>query len=169
MGRIVFQQCPGKFVWHKLRNMHCISRHLSDGIQCAKKTVSDNLGLVDFAIGLVNSVFNLPDSQVKILGIFKLQNKTGKQYILLIKKFFRLVKMSLGLVHAWRASCKIDFLFTWASHIGRHVICYYLFDVLAVLLVLHCWSKRWQIVSSRSRTGHAISDGKSVAVHSEVV
>ena len=120
MGRIVFQQCPGKFVWHKLRNMHCISRHLSDGIQCAKKTVSDNLGLVDFAIGLVNSVFNLPDSQVKILGIFKLQKKkTGKQYILLIKKFFRLVKMSLGLVHAWRASCKIDFLFTWASHIGR--------------------------------------------------
>ena len=55
--------------------MHCISRHLSDGIQCAKKTVSDNLGLVDFAIGLVNSVLNLPDSQVKILGIFKLQKK----------------------------------------------------------------------------------------------
>ena len=29
--------------------------------QHAKKAVSDSLGLVDFAIGLVNSVFNLPD------------------------------------------------------------------------------------------------------------
>ena len=32
--------------------------------QCAKKVVSDSLGLVDFAIGLVNFVFNLPDGQV---------------------------------------------------------------------------------------------------------
>ena len=30
-----------------------------------KKVVSDNLGLVDFAIGLVNSVLNLPDKQAK--------------------------------------------------------------------------------------------------------
>ena len=29
--------------------------------QGAKKVVSDSLGLVDFAIELVNSVFNLPD------------------------------------------------------------------------------------------------------------
>ena len=33
--------------------------------QRAKKVVSDSLGLVDFAIGLVNSVLNLPDGQVK--------------------------------------------------------------------------------------------------------
>ena len=32
--------------------------------QRAKKVVSDSPGLVDFAIGLVNSVFNLPDEQV---------------------------------------------------------------------------------------------------------
>ena len=32
--------------------------------QRAKKVVSDSPGLVDFAIGLVNSVFNLPDGQV---------------------------------------------------------------------------------------------------------
>ena len=32
-----------------------------DGIQHAKKIVSDNLGLVDFAIGLVNPVLKLPD------------------------------------------------------------------------------------------------------------
>ena len=33
-------------------------------VQRAKKVVSDSPGLVDFAIGLVNSVFNLPDGQV---------------------------------------------------------------------------------------------------------
>ena len=32
--------------------------------QHAKKVVSDSPGPVDFAIGLVNSVFNLPDGQV---------------------------------------------------------------------------------------------------------
>ena len=32
--------------------------------QRAKKVLSDSPGLVDFAIGLVNSVFNLPDGQV---------------------------------------------------------------------------------------------------------
>ena len=32
--------------------------------QRRKKVVSDSAGLVDFAIGLVNSVFNLPDGQV---------------------------------------------------------------------------------------------------------
>ena len=30
----------------------------------AKKVVSDSQGLVDFAIGLVKSAFNLPDGQV---------------------------------------------------------------------------------------------------------
>ena len=34
--------------------------------QRAKKVVSDSPGLVDFAIGPVNSVLNLPDGQVKI-------------------------------------------------------------------------------------------------------
>ena len=33
-------------------------------LQRAKKVLSDSPGLVDFAIGLVNSVFNLPDGQV---------------------------------------------------------------------------------------------------------
>ena len=33
-------------------------------VQCAKKVASDSPELVDFAIGLVNSVFNLPDGQV---------------------------------------------------------------------------------------------------------
>ena len=33
-------------------------------VQRAKKVVSDSSGLVDFAIGLANSVRNLPDGQV---------------------------------------------------------------------------------------------------------
>ena len=41
--------------------------------QCAKKVVSDSLGLVDFAIGLVIFVLNLPDGQVLFLGKFKSQ------------------------------------------------------------------------------------------------
>ena len=32
--------------------------------QRAKKVVFDSAGLVDFAIGLVNSVFNLPNGQL---------------------------------------------------------------------------------------------------------
>ena len=32
-------------------------------LQRAKKVVSDSPGPVDFAIGLVNSVFNLPDER----------------------------------------------------------------------------------------------------------
>ena len=40
--------------------------------QRAKKVVSDSPGLVDFAIGLVNSVLNLPDRQVKIFRRIKI-------------------------------------------------------------------------------------------------
>ena len=39
--------------------------------QRAKKVVSDSPGVVDFAIGLVNSVFNLPDRQVMFSEIFE--------------------------------------------------------------------------------------------------
>ena len=42
-------------------------------LQHAKKAVSDNPGLVDFAIRLVNSVFNLPNGQVKYFEEFNLQ------------------------------------------------------------------------------------------------
>ena len=48
--------------------MHHI-RHM----QRAKKVVSDSPGLVDFVIGLVNSVLNLLDGQVKFFEEFKLQ------------------------------------------------------------------------------------------------
>ena len=41
--------------------------------QRAKKVVSDRQGLVDFAMGLVNSVLNLPDRQVMCFEEFEQQ------------------------------------------------------------------------------------------------
>ena len=38
--------------------------------QCAKKVVSDSVGLVDFTIWLVNCVLNLPIWQVKFFKKF---------------------------------------------------------------------------------------------------
>ena len=38
-----------------------------------RKVVSDSPGLVDFAIGLVNSVLNLSNRQVKVFEEFKLE------------------------------------------------------------------------------------------------
>ena len=65
-------------------------------LQRAKKVVYDSPGLVDFAIGLVNSVFNLPDGQVMFFEEFKLQKNC--EINLLIKTFLGLVEMMLGLV-----------------------------------------------------------------------
>ena len=64
--------------------------------KCAKKVVSDSPGLVDFTIGLVNSVFNLPDKQVMFLR--NLNNRRTVKSILLVKKFLGLVEMTYGLV-----------------------------------------------------------------------
>ena len=41
------------------------------GLQRAKKVVCDSPGLVDFAIGLVNSVLNLPDGQLMCFEEFE--------------------------------------------------------------------------------------------------
>ena len=43
------------------------------GKQCAKRALSDTAGLVGFGIGLLNSVLNLPDGQVKYFEEFNLQ------------------------------------------------------------------------------------------------
>ena len=59
--------------------------------------MSDSPGLVDFAIGLVNSVINLPDGQVKFFEEFKLQKNC--EINLLIKTFLGLVEMMFGLVN----------------------------------------------------------------------
>ena len=42
------------------------------------KIASDSPRQVDFAIGLVNSVLNLPDWQVKLFGVFKLQKNCNE-------------------------------------------------------------------------------------------
>ena len=65
--------------------------------QRAKKVVSDSPGLVDFAIGLVNSVINLPDRQAKFFEGFKLQKNC--EINLLIKMFLGPVEMMSGLVN----------------------------------------------------------------------
>ena len=53
--------------------------------QRAKKAVSDSPGLVDFVIGLVNSVLNLPDEKVKFLRNSKY--RTTVKSICLLKRF----------------------------------------------------------------------------------
>ena len=60
-------------------------------LQRAKKVLSDSPGLVDFAIGLVNSVYNLPDGQVMFCEEFEKQKN---------KKLLGLVEMTSGLVNA---------------------------------------------------------------------
>ena len=65
--------------------------------QRAKKVVSDSPRLVDFVIGLLNSVINLPDGQVKFFEEFKLQKNC--EINLLIKTFLGLVEMMFGLVN----------------------------------------------------------------------
>ena len=74
--------------------------------------MADSAGLVDFAIGLVNFVFNLPDGQVMFfLGI----QITEEKSILLVKKFLGLVEMTSGLLNArfslpkWQA-VKMNFI-----------------------------------------------------------
>ena len=63
-----------------------------------KKVVSDSPELVDFAVGLVNSVFNLPDGQVNFFGGNLNYRKT------IINPAHQilggLVEMTFGLVHA---------------------------------------------------------------------
>ena len=62
-----------------------------------KKVVSDSPGLVGFAIGLVNSVINLPDGQVKFFEEYKLHRNC--EINLLVKTFLGLVEMMFGLVN----------------------------------------------------------------------
>ena len=78
--------------------------------------MSDSLGLVGFAIGLVNSVINLPDGQVKFFEESKLQRNC--KIILLVKTFVGLVEMMFGLVNVsfslpeWQA-VRVTFFASW--------------------------------------------------------
>ena len=61
---------------------------------------ADSLRLVDFATGLVSSVFNLPDRQVLFFFLRNSNNRRTLKSILLVKKFLGLVEMTSGLVNA---------------------------------------------------------------------
>ena len=82
--------------------------------------MSDSPGQVDFAIGLVNSVINLPDGHVKFFEEFKLQKNC--EINLLIKTFLGLVEMMFGLVDVsfnmpeWQA-VKMTFFAPWITKI----------------------------------------------------
>ena len=62
-----------------------------------KYCLPNSPGLVDFAIGLVNSVINLSDGQVKFFEEFKLQKNC--EINLLIKTFLGLAEILFGLVN----------------------------------------------------------------------
>ena len=70
---------------------------ITDTHQRAEKVVSDSPGLVDFAIGLVNSVFNLPDGQVIFFEEFEKQKNCEINSA--VQKAFGLVEMTSGLVN----------------------------------------------------------------------
>ena len=67
-------------------------------LQRAKKVVSNSPGLVDFAVALVNSVIDLPDGQVNILG----GNSNYRRTVInpASQIFGGLVEMTFRLVHA---------------------------------------------------------------------
>ena len=71
-------------------------------LQRAKKVVSDSLGLVDFAVGLVNSVLNLPDQQVIFFWVGGWGNSNYRRTVINPghQIFWGLVEMTFGLVHA---------------------------------------------------------------------
>ena len=85
-------------------------------LQRAKKVVSDSPGLVDFAIGLVNSVLTYPTGKWCFLR--NSINKRTVKSILLVKKFLGLGEMTSGLVNArfslpeWQA-VKMIFFAPW--------------------------------------------------------
>ena len=63
-GEVKFNSKP--WITKALRQLRKSINHKNTLYQRAKKFMSDSPGLVDFAIGLVNSVLNLPDGQAKI-------------------------------------------------------------------------------------------------------
>ena len=65
--------------------------------------MSDSPGLVDFAIGLVTSVFNLSDGQVMFLR--NSNNRRTVKSILLVKKLLGLVEMTCGLYYMLAVAC----------------------------------------------------------------
>ena len=77
--------------------------------------MSDSPGLLDFTKGLVNSVINLPDGQVKFFEEFKIQENC--EINLLIKTFLVLVEMMFGLVNGGEGGrARIIMASSWLSN-----------------------------------------------------
>ena len=95
-------------------------------IQRAKKVVSGSPGQVDLAVGLVNSVINLPDGQVNFLG----GNSNYRRTVInpAHQIFGGLVEMTFGLVHAsyslpeWQAVKLTFFAHCYPSRLESHTI-----------------------------------------------
>ena len=98
---------------------------------CKESSVQISPGLVDFSIGLVNSVFNLTDGQVMFLR--NSNNRRTVKSILLVKKLSGLVEMTSGLVDAsfslpkWQAvnmiffvPCRVSFIIAIIHHYCYH-------------------------------------------------
>ena len=64
--------------------------------------MSDSPGLVDFAIGLMNFVLNLPDGQVKFFEEIRLQKFCSSNVLGLVEMTFGLVYASFSLPE-WQA------------------------------------------------------------------
>ena len=67
--------------------------------QRAENVVSDCPGLMDFAIVLANSVFNLPADRQVMFFLRNSNNRRTLKSILLVKKLLGLVEMMTGLVN----------------------------------------------------------------------
>ena len=92
---------PGNEVDFRLDNMfveYCefLKSHLffNSFPKRAKNVVSDSPGLIDFAVGLVNSILNLPDGRVFFSGEFKLPKNCNQSCS---SNFFGLVHGSYSL------------------------------------------------------------------------
>ena len=133
---------------------YLLQNKLNTDVQRAKKLVSDSPGLVDFAIGLVNSVLNLPDGQVKSFEEFKLhkncvinpayQNDVGASW----NEFWA---SACQLQLAQMATCKTDFLCTLDvslfSFYHLHQICLSAIWLLTGLTVVgKMWGITFQLI-----------------------
>ena len=58
-------------------------------VHCAKKVVSDSPWLMDFAIGLVNSMLNLPEGQINIFRRVKITEVLQDKYFKFLINSFR--------------------------------------------------------------------------------
>ena len=82
------------FMGRMVKKSQILNRKYEGRLQRAKKVLSDSLGLVDFTIGLVNSVLNLPNGQVKYFEVLNLQKNCEINSA--PQKFWGLVEMTLA-------------------------------------------------------------------------